>query len=423
MNRYWLVLALVMWTVTRSAFAASPDAKQEIDRLSKQVAEIHQRAEVRKTVTRLEAEVWANPKDAEMLAELAMLDESDFNFSRARHLWRQLLELGPTKAGALYEVADTKLKSVLATLDVKISDAPWQILTISEFLTQKGFDEVTLTAESLHPQNPIPMKMAGKYLIASVVIGTIKGKALIDTGAGPTVIARQLQPKLHLAETKTNHRIEGTLGSSATEFVSTGRIESFGFGKWVLHNLAVLIQEVPHVDALLGLEDLHRVGAIIDCGRQVLYTAPNGPQPDISEIARTMLISRGFMQVPMRLNSRRHLEVDAKVNSIPCDMIVDTGSMLIGIDKAIGLRAGVTMRQSNLVATAVGGKTEHLATGHVDEISIGDYSVKDVEAGFSDYTKAGYPSACFLDIGQLAANSAIIDVGGMQLYLRHPNQP
>jgi hypothetical protein len=46
--------------------------------------------------------------------------------------------------------------------------------------------------------------------------------------------------------------------------------------------------------------------------------------------------------------------------------------------------------------------------------------MREADISFVHLKKADHPSAYLLGIGELVSNSAIIDVGGLSMYLRHP---
>ena len=54
------------------------------------------------------------------------------------------------------------------------------------------------------------------------------------------------------------------------------------------------------------------------------------------------------------------------------------------------------------------------------QFAIGDFEIRDADISFVGLKKADHPSAHLHGIGELVSNSAIIDVGGLSMYLRHP---
>jgi hypothetical protein len=61
-------------------------------------------------LARLNDAAQRDPKNAEVLAEMAMIYESIQNFDRSANTWRRVQQIGPS-AGPLYELADMKLKT------------------------------------------------------------------------------------------------------------------------------------------------------------------------------------------------------------------------------------------------------------------------------------------------------------------------
>jgi predicted aspartyl protease len=190
-------------------------------------------------------------------------------------------------------------------------------------------------------------------------------------------------------------------------------------GNCVIQDVPVLIDAIPYVDGVLGSEEMHRIGAVLDCAEPALYYAPRGPRSDTSSKLATMLQSNGFTQVPMRLTSNHRLEVACSINGVPSTVIVDTGSLATCVEKSIGIKAGIIMKRTRTVLMGSGGASAQVRTGRVKQFAIGDFKIRDANISFVDLKNADHPSANLLGIGELVSNSAIIDVGGLSMYLRH----
>ena len=65
-------------------------------------------------LNRLQEAAQRDPKNAEVLAEMAMIYETIQNFDRSADTWRRVYDIGPS-AGPLYELADMKLKTGVPT--------------------------------------------------------------------------------------------------------------------------------------------------------------------------------------------------------------------------------------------------------------------------------------------------------------------
>ena len=91
------------------ALTPSTSALSVADRLLKEAAALRERGDTTNALARLQEASEKDPKNAQVLAEMATIYESVLNFDRSNETWRRLQEIGPS-AGPLYELADTKLK-------------------------------------------------------------------------------------------------------------------------------------------------------------------------------------------------------------------------------------------------------------------------------------------------------------------------
>ena len=80
------------------------------DRLLKQANAARESGDTVNALARLQDAAQRDPKNAEVLAEMAMIYESIQNFDRSADTWKRVQEIGPS-AGPLYELADMKLKT------------------------------------------------------------------------------------------------------------------------------------------------------------------------------------------------------------------------------------------------------------------------------------------------------------------------
>jgi hypothetical protein len=188
------------------------------------------------------------------------------------------------------------------------------------------------------------------------------------------------------------------------------------------------VNRLPHLNGLLGAREMSKFGMIIDCARQMLYINPNGPSGPVSQKLASFLSGRGFTRIPMRLNSGNHLEVPAVLNGHPTRMIVDTGAAMTTVDKTMASQAGVSISGTRFVEDAGEGRVERLGTGDIKEMTIGDFtipkanvSVVNVSGEMLHSKSAEESNSGLFGAEYLAWNFAVIDVGGMALYLRHPD--
>ena len=258
-----------------------------------------------------------------------------------------------------------------------------------------------------------------KRLVIDVEVNRVSASLEVDTGAGGTVIARGSLKKFRLVEHKTAIPVPTFGKTSATnKFWSLAKLDTLAIGNSVIHTLPVGIKEIPHLDGFLGSPEMHRVGAVLDCSEFALYFARRGPSSRTSDKLAAMLQSNGFTQVPLRLNSDHHLEVDCSIDGVPSTMLVDTGSQFTFVDESIGAKAGIMMKQS--ITGVRDSDSARRSIGRVRKLAIGNFEITDADICFVDLKKADHPSTYLLGISELASNSAIIDLGGLSMYLRHP---
>ncbi len=79
------------------------------EQLLKDATLLRERGDTTNALARLQDASQRDPKNANVLAEMAMIYESIQLFDRSNETWRKIQEIGPS-AGALYELADMKLK-------------------------------------------------------------------------------------------------------------------------------------------------------------------------------------------------------------------------------------------------------------------------------------------------------------------------
>jgi tetratricopeptide (TPR) repeat protein len=106
-----------------AAASASSAALSADERLLSEATELNNRGDTANALNRLEQAAEKNPKNAQVLAEMAKIYESTQQFDRSNEMWRKVQEVGPS-AGAIYELAEAKLKKgVTATPPPTIAEA------------------------------------------------------------------------------------------------------------------------------------------------------------------------------------------------------------------------------------------------------------------------------------------------------------
>jgi predicted aspartyl protease len=243
--------------------------------------------------------------------------------------------------------------------------------TLDSLLKQEGFGVVKLKQENLDNQKA--HKNYPQHLIVDVEVNRVSASLMVDTGTPTTNIARGRLKKFGLVEQKTSHRVTSPLGSASNKFVGIAKLNTLAMGNCVIQNVPVVIDAIPYVDGVFGFDDMHRIGAVLDCAEPALYYAPRGPSTDTSSKLAAMLQSNGLTQVPMRLTSNHRLEVACSIDGVPSTIVVDTGSLATCVDKSIGIKAGIIMKHTRRVLIGSGGARAQVRIGHVKQFAIGDF--------------------------------------------------
>lgn len=256
----------------------------------------------------------------------------------------------------------------------------------------------------------------GNHLFVDTSINGHSTALLIDTGCPFTLIDRNSAHKLGLESKQSKSEVTNIIGNSQPLAVS--RIASLAMGNCTFQNVPIGVAAEgelnryarPHLDGLFGAHEMAKFGMVVDCSRQMLYVNPRGTSAATSQALASFLEGRGFVRVPMHFDSGNHLEVEAQINFRTVKLIVDTGAFTTTISAAIAEGSGAAMDLS----MSDRGK----GIGRVGELSIGGFKINNAEIYVADmYEKAG---AGLLGEDYLSWNFGIIDLGGMNLYLRHP---
>src|SRR5438067_9452349 len=97
-------------TATTAQSTPSAAALSVAEKLLKEATELRDKGDTTNALARLQDAAQRDPKNANVLAEMAMIYESIQLFDRSNETWKKIVEIGPS-AGPLYELADTKLKT------------------------------------------------------------------------------------------------------------------------------------------------------------------------------------------------------------------------------------------------------------------------------------------------------------------------
>jgi predicted aspartyl protease len=175
-------------------------------------------------------------------------------------------------------------------------------------------------------------------------------------------------------------------------------------------------------DAILGLDALRTLHAVIDCGTRKLFLNPN---PAAS--AAATFTADGWRAVPMRLIGQ-HPVVPVVVNGEPALFLVDTGAPFSAIDAAWCRRQGIPLRGQNFTMKAIHYETTAAQVAHIHDLKVGPLDLGQTIVGVFDLGTlvgnggiASTPVTGLIGSQTLERLQAIIDCGAMQLYIRQPD--
>jgi predicted aspartyl protease len=310
--------------------------------------------------------------------------------------------------------------------------------TLAGFLAEQGLGGAKLE------------RRAGNHLFVPVSINNHRAALMIDTGSPNTVIDVNSVNTFGLAVEKTGSNVGGLFGRSWERF-GTSKVKSIAMGNCVVANVPVAIADfysfnsdrngpatgshiadskaLAHINGVLGANEMLKFGMIIDCTRQLLYVNPNGRSPAVSQTLASFLAGRGFTRIPIRLNANDHFDVEGALNGHATRFILDTGSANTLIDTQIAVKSGTGVTAlAGYGASGAGGLVEGVNRTAVKDLTIGNFKLANAGVVVAHVSKdillsnsAAESNAGVLGQEYLSSNFAVIDVGGMALYLRHPD--
>jgi predicted aspartyl protease len=276
----------------------------------------------------------------------------------------------------------------------------------------------------------------GNHLFVPTNINSRRTALLVDTGAPITLIDRNSVGTLGLTVTNTNVHYGGLFGKRWERF-GVSKVNSISMGNCTITNVPVALADesemnrqgnLPHIDGLFGAREMVKFSVVIDCARQMLYISLAGQNAAVSQQLATVLGGRGFTRVPLRFTGNHHFDVPASINGHAVRLMIDTGASTSILAKQIAVQDGVTpgsFGAFRVTADAGEGRHVSISSGVVKELQIGNFKIHNADVALGPISSAlegnnaAGPNAGILGADQLSLNFAVIDIGGMALYLRN----
>jgi len=327
---------------------------------------------------------------------------------------------------------------LLATLTAVRAQSQQTSGTLTAFLSKQGLGGAKLE------------RRFGNHLFVPVSINNRRGALMIDTGSPSTAIDVNSVNTFGLNVVKTDSSVGGLFGRSWERF-GASKIKSIVMGNCTVTKVPVAIADfssfnqdrsgpatgshiadskaLAHINGLLGANEMMKFGMIVDCTRQMLYVNPNGRSSAVSQSLASFLAARGFTRIPIRLNANDHFDVQGALNGHATRFIVDTGSATTLLDTQVAIKSGTGVTAlAGYGAGGAGGLVEGVNRAGVKELAIGNFKLANAEVVVAHVSRdvllsksATESNAGVLGQEYLSSNFAVIDMGGLALYLRHPD--
>jgi predicted aspartyl protease len=256
----------------------------------------------------------------------------------------------------------------------------------------------------------------GNHLFVNTMMNGRRTALMIDSGCPQTLIDRASARRIGLGVKETKGYVVGVSGNAERTGVST--VATLAMGNCTFANVPVEVADEnqinfiarPHLDGLFGAHEMAKFGMIIDCARQMIYVNPKGPSAATTQKVAQFLAARGFTRIPMHLNPEHHLEIEGATNGHPARLTVDTGSAMTVVSASIAAASGASLSpQMSFHGEGI---------GHIQQLALGNLVVNNAEVLVANVAK--FVGAGLLGEEYLSWNFAVVDVGGMNLYLRPP---
>ena len=299
-------------------------------------------------------------------------------------------------------------------------------------------------AASVPVNHPTPRSPAGYAVISlgrghlnrlclAATIEGIKGLMIVDTGANHSALSDKYASLLPGPTRKLPAGVPLVANVNGRS-CKVGVARDFHVGNTDLGTVAIpllqrrlLYEQSTHdrqYDGLMGEDLLRRYRAILDCGRLALYLITN---PNQKLNLGPALTQAGWTRVPLS-DLQNDFVVPCEINGEHFRIIVDTGAPFTLMDRGMLASAHTSVSSIPMRGGIIGTRAEQMGFVKLPRAAIGSYTATDLQV-VADSSSARYFQDAANDqtngkvLGLLggsflAANNAIIDIGGKALYLK-----
>jgi predicted aspartyl protease len=251
----------------------------------------------------------------------------------------------------------------------------------------------------------------------TVKINSKPARLLLSVAAPLTALDRRSSVRLGLLERPSGYYVDGPLKGPREDY-GMAKVRGVEIAGIVLSDFDVAVMNLPSpkgnsLDGTFGTGQLMRLNAVIDCGARLLYLNPKGrPKQRVPELEE-LFASHGYTRIPMTINLNRHFEVPCALNGRPSKIIIEPAAVDTIIARTLARNTRVSLSDSGYRALTVAGGSAPMDFGVAQTLSIGNFQTTGTRISVLD---ARFNT---LGIDFLRSHNAVIDTGGMNLYLRH----
>jgi len=309
-------------------------------------------------------------------------------------------------------------------------------LCLPLFLFSSQLSATAATTPALADYSALPL-VRGKenQLMLRLPVGNQSAWVVLDTGSPVTCVDEEKSKLFQLIpSSEQNAAPVSVIVNGVRHRIAIA--PSLKFGPDVeVQNLPVVMVDLSALnqmlrsrhdrpnDAILGLDTLHALNAVIDCGngRLLLRNNPNAAARLAAHLKRD-----GWIEVPMQI-SGSHLIVRGVVDRAPLDFIVDTGSPVSVLDQAFARARRIELTEQTFSMRAIHFETGGAKVGRVGNLRFGRLDlgrslVAVFDIGGLLHNQAGLDSGIHGLLGSrtLLRARAYIDCENSRLYLKPP---
>jgi predicted aspartyl protease len=162
------------------------------------------------------------------------------------------------------------------------------------------------------------------------------------------------------------------------------------------------------------------------CVSGAAQTLPADPDAHLEQDLAVFLTRQGYAQVPMVRLPTGHFSLTGTANTIPFDLIIDTGASHTLIDVERARRFDLETEDRGGRATGLGGSGQPVEAGRLDNVEIGALRFESIPVTVLDLSQVNRllrsmgrePVDGIIGADVLMAQQAVIDYGSLSVYLK-----